>query len=1277
MGDTMTSSRLPNQTLNPFAAQSAGRPRFKRRSHRPSTLGRLLGCVAIASAVFASCINDAYSADWPTWRIDAGRHAATPEQLPADLNLQWSQILPKLKPAWPEDSRLHFDASYEPVISGETLFFGSSNNDSVTAVDLKSGQAIWQHFAEGPVRFAPLVHAGRVYFGADDGCLYCVDAKTGRLQWRFQAAPNRRKVIGSERMISVWPVRGGPVLVDGRIHFTAGVWPFEGAFLYSIDADTGELVKKEQAAIEHDVITLDNMTPQGYLASTKESLFIPQGRSGVAVLNHKTQKFSKFSYRTSAVTTYHVSATDRWLFHGAVTFDMPSKKQISSSTRAPVIGDGVMYATEAKSVNAYDLTAVKMLEKTDRRGKKTKVPVLNKLWSVPTSVLHAGLSDAAKKEVASHLPVVDLLAGNQIYGHQGGLAFALSATEKQPSVTWTAMLKGEVASMIAANGRLVVVAQDGQKGSLHCFAAAKTNPKVHKSIEPKLPAQDKNWTDRVARILEADNPGDAYCVVLGIGSGGLVSELIRQSKLRIILIDQNASAIGTVKRQYEQMGLYGSRLVAHAGDLESLQLPPYLANLIVSEMPKGFGLATNEQSFVSVFQALRPYGGTAWLAANGSTQDAIAKNVTTTKLAQAEAVKGNDFIRIVRKGALPGSADWTHEYGDASNTLMSHDKLVKAPLGVLWFGGPAADGSLFYNRHFWGPSMAVIGGRMFLQGPGKMTAVDVYTGRILWQMPLAGTANYLPGRRGNDFERSLAGYHFLAVEDAVYLVHQKILKKIDPSTGDVINEFKLPNPEDDWGRIRVVKDKLIAEVFRKLDADKKKLPPSRQLLAGTQAAVEIRAIDRNSGSELWTFEAEASFPVLAVGTDRLFAFDGAFESFYKDWKRRGKIPKASDIRSIKAIDLETGKLIWKKDSSLIGTWLSYSGEQEVVLMSNKSNIMALDGRDGNELWKKKSDGVGFRGHPESLWDRLIVWNDRILDQRGPGLAWDLKTGERMSRIHPITKEETPWEFTKSGHHCNYAIASPHLMTFRAASAGFCDIETGNTSRLEGFRSGCRNSLIPANGVLNAPNMAHGCICGYSLFTSLALVHLPDTEVWSYSALKVDSKKDAVRQVGINFGAPGDRQDKSGTLWLDYPNVGGSSPAVPIKVTADSPRYFRRHSSLLSGTGVKWIAGSGIEGVSKVSLTMRQKVAGKSERYSVRLHFSEPDQKKVGERVFDIKVQGKTVVQGFDIASASAGQRAALQHEFETISNDGTVSVELVSKVGRAVLSGIEVIAVEQ
>src|SRR5690606_6430688 len=182
----------------------------------------------------------------------------------------------------------------------------------------------------------------------------------------------------------------------------------------------------------------------------------------------------------------------------------------------------------------------------------------------------------------------------------------------------------------------------------------------------------------------------------------------------------------------------------------------------------------------------------------------------------------------------------------------------------------------------------------------------------------------------------------------------------------------------------------------------------------------------------------------------------------------------------------------------------------------------------------QAEGQGFRGHPEHLWDKVILWNDQILDQRGPGLAYDIATGEPIVRVHPITQESVDWEFTKAGHHCNYAIANPYLMTFRADTAGFCDISSGTTARLQGYRPGCRNSLIPANGVLNSPNFAHGCVCGYPLFTSLSLVHRPDAELWTYSAIAMPKEKTPVRRLAINFGAPGDRQDENGSLWLGYP-----------------------------------------------------------------------------------------------------------------------------------------------
>jgi len=111
--------------------------------------------------------------DWPMWRYNAGRSGASGEQLASELHLQWVRELPSPKPAWPaSQDRLQFDASYEPVVAGKTIFIGSMVSDSVTAYDTDTGAEKWCFYCDGPVRFAPVVYKNRLYFVSDDGYLY-------------------------------------------------------------------------------------------------------------------------------------------------------------------------------------------------------------------------------------------------------------------------------------------------------------------------------------------------------------------------------------------------------------------------------------------------------------------------------------------------------------------------------------------------------------------------------------------------------------------------------------------------------------------------------------------------------------------------------------------------------------------------------------------------------------------------------------------------------------------------------------------------------------------------------------------------------------------------------------------------------------------------------------------------------------------------------------------------------------------------------------------------
>jgi len=1214
----------------------------------------------LTASLFATLALQARAADWPTWRNDATRSAATEAALPAELHLQWTRQLPKLTPAWPEDPRIQFDATYEPVVMGQTMFVGSSANDSVTAYDTRTGAQSWQFFTDGPVRFAPIAADGKIYFGSDDGCFYCLDATDGKQLWKFDAAPTPRNVLGNDRLISVWPIRGGAVLAGGQIHFTVGVWPFEGTFLVTLDAATGRPLGKKSGS---SVVTLKDLSPQGYLALSENRLFVPCGRSVAACRDLDSGEFLRFSYSTHGTTDYHVSVSGDLLFHGQVTYDTAGRKSVSPATHRPVLTANTAYFGKGNDIIAADLQNPREVESKDRRGRVVKRTEFPDRWRMQAPILEMPDGADPKKWLAEHPIRIHIKAGNRLYGRQDSVLFAVDLpanSDGTPVVAWKKEIDAVPSSVLAADDRLFVVSADG---GIRCFGGESISETIAHILEPAQPPIAADGTNqRVRELLKQAGAREGFGIVLGAAGGRLLEELARESELRIIALHRDAEHVRETRKRLDSAGLYGNRVAVHVGTPASFSLPPYLANLIVVDDLQAAGWDSGRGLVETVFQSLRPYGGAACFELSEAEHTELATLVETAQLPNAKLERTGSLSILRREGALPGSADWTHEYGDPSNTLMSHDRLVKAPLGVLWFGGPSGSGDLFYNRHYWGPSMAVVEGRMFIQGPGKLTAVDVYTGRLLWQIPLEEQKDPRAGRRGNNFERVLAGFNFLAVHDGIYLADRKVCRRIDPQTGKTLAELTLPE-DSDWGRMRVVDDLMIVEAFRMSPKLKQRLP------------VEVLALERYTGDVVWRHTADFSLPFIAIGENRVYCFDGALEDLYLDWKRKGLVPKAADERYVKALDLKTGEVLWKYTTDMVVTWLGYSGDHDVLLSSNKNGIVAYRGQNGEELWKKYEEGKGFKGHPESVWDKVIVWNNQVIDQRGPGASYDLETGEPIKRIHPITGLEVPWEFTKSGHHCNYAIASPHLLTFRAASAGFTDLETGSTARLDGFRSGCRNSLIPAGGVLNSPNFAHGCVCGYSLFTSLAFVHLPESEMWSYSALKLDEqlKEQDVERVGVNLGAPGDRVSPAGTLWLDHPNVGGSSPPLAIQVSAENPRWFRQHSSLVEANELPWVASSGVVGVDSLTIPLSGDDS-RVRKFTVRLHFLEPDDVSVGDRVFDVQLQAEPVLKDLDVLAEAGGPRRTVVREFAGIEAKDALLLNFMAKAGRPLICGVEIVA---
>ena len=596
--------------------------------------------------------------------------------------------------------------------------------------------------------------------------------------------------------------------------------------------------------------------------------------------------------------------------------------------------------------------------------------------------------------------------------------------------------------------------------------------------------------------------------------------------------------------------------------------------------------------------------------ATASLRSQLVATIGRLKLPGAKIHNQSGLLELERAGAPVGSADWTHQYGSMSNTIKSDDKLVKLPLGVLWFGGNSHNDIL--PRHGHGPPEQVIAGRLVIAGLDLLSARDVYTGRVLWRKKLKGmqVLGVYYDRTNRNEPLSTAyqqvhipganarGTNYIATADHVYALVGPECYVLDAATGKTLKKFDLngalnnatssalvESPSNEtkresrrpWAYIGIFKDVLIGgDGFANFTGKEK------HSNFDVSASASLVGMDRHTGKIKWRIKAQHGFihNAIAAGGRLVYCLDKLPPAVEQTRKRKGK-PVPSDYRLL-AIDVESGRVVWEKNKNLFGSWLGYSSEHKILLQSTRPSRDMLAGedgqrmityqaQDGTEIWNK---AIRYNSPP-------ILHNDRII---AGGKAYYLASGKSVYRDDPISGKPTLWSYGRN-YGCNYPSASEHMLMFRSSAAGFFDLAVdGGTGNFGGFKSGCTSSLIAAGGLLNAPDYTRSCSCSFQNQTSLALIHMPELEIWTHNNFKYDGG--AIARAGINFGAAGDRRSDNGTLWLEYPSKGGPSPKLPIKVSGKA-KYFRHHSLRFSGSGVHWIASSGLEGQVDISIPLNK------------------------------------------------------------------------------------------
>ena len=141
---------------------------------------------------------------------------------------------------------MHSDNVYHVTAAGGIAYFGSPVDNKVYAIDVSSGEERWTFFTDGPVRFAPTIFKNRVYAGSDDGHVYCLHGRTGKLIRKYRAGPSHEKMLGMGRMVSLWPVRTSILLDEWVAYFAAGIFPYEGLYICALDAYNGSVAVRQQ-----------------------------------------------------------------------------------------------------------------------------------------------------------------------------------------------------------------------------------------------------------------------------------------------------------------------------------------------------------------------------------------------------------------------------------------------------------------------------------------------------------------------------------------------------------------------------------------------------------------------------------------------------------------------------------------------------------------------------------------------------------------------------------------------------------------------------------------------------------------------------------------------------------------------------------------------------------------------------------------------------------------------------------------------------------------------
>lgn len=1001
--------------------------------------------VFVLAAVLLLCYSPVWARDWPQFRSDASRSGYTPDPLPAGLAPLWTyRPLQPPAPAWlGPDTRMPFDHASQVVVASGLVYFGSSADCRLRALDAATGQERWSYCTDAPIRFAPAVWQDRVFCAGDDGMLHCLDAANGRLLWRKRVAPGDDWVLGNGRIISRWPARGGLAIRDGILYVAAGIWPSEGIVVQALRAATGDLVWENDSAgyVEMDqphgtARAKSGISAQGYLTLSGDTLLVPTGRATPAALSLTDGSLRHFrlqEYSGRGAGPF-ISAVGQWYFCELDAFRLRDGQRFSrgipSAAMAATPGGIVHVAPQGVAQTPLSQVFVEK-DTVDRRGAPTKQYVPGEpTWTVSCPGPPGRCLIAAGDTAAVGVPADAANGGDRVVLIDTGAR----------KVTGSLNVDGVPLGLAAADGRLYA---STDKGVIQCFAAGpgEPAPPTRAPARPE-PAAEGPYAAAADEILRTTGVTKGYCVDLACGDAGLARELALRSRLQLIAVTRDASAAAAAREALTNEGLYGTRVTVLCRDPRDTHLPNKLANLIVSGESVRTGLAPSTAAELGRLQ--RPYGGVVCMGKPGAMSTAVS-------------------------GAPSGAGEWTHQYATPGNLGASQDEVVQGPLGMLWF----ADNTFqMPSRHGRGPSPLFWNGMLFVEGVDGLRAIDAYNGTTLWEYSLPGILKAYDQEHLNGV--AVTGSNICLAHGCLYVRLENRCLRLDAMSGELLSTFVAPTGPDGqvhkWGYLACDDGLLVGSLYN--ETHQVDFAFGKSDMSGLYSeSLMLFGMDARTGELRWTHTPQASIRnnAIAVGGGRVFLIDRSIAV-----RDRAKGDNTEHpLGKLLALDALTGKTAWTEADPAFGTMLAVSEEHDVLLMSYQATRFAVGSEVGGRLAAfRTSDGTPLWNVEASYASRPLIVGRTIYAQPG---AWDLLTGARQD-----------FSFSRS-YGCGTLAGSRSLLAFRSATLGYRDLtEDVGTENYGGIRPGCWINALPVGGLLLLPEASNRCVCSYLIKASCAL-----------------------------------------------------------------------------------------------------------------------------------------------------------------------------------------------